>query len=203
MVMMMVVTMRVLWGTFGLASAVADSAGAACRSGFSVAKVQIAVYAFARETEVLVGWRCPWMVLLLLLMVLVRMFLHRVYALTATTSAGVVVEAAVALGFVLFTLLLVHFATVGAVQRVVMLVMGPRVMMVRLLLLLLLLVMVCAEDLLPLQRVVMLARLMWLVRARLTWLWHAVSIQRVMAGRRRRGNGVQIALRGHSLSVYT
>lgn len=202
MVMMMVVTMRVFWGTFGLTAAVADSSGAACCGGFSVAKVQIAVYAFARETEVLVGWRCPWMVLLLLLMVLVRMFLHRVYALTTTTSAGVVVEAAVALGFVLFTLLLVHFATVGAVQRIVMLVMGPRVMMVRLLLLLLL-VMVCAEDLLPLQRVVMLARLMRLVRARLTWLWHAVSIQRVMAGRRRRCNGVQIALRGHSLSVYT
>lgn len=51
-------------------------------------------------------------------------FLHRMYALTATTSAGVVVEAAVALGFKLITLLLVHLATVGSIERVVMLVMG-------------------------------------------------------------------------------
>ena len=53
---------------------------------------------------------------MLLLLVHLRIFLHRVYALTATTSAGVVVETAVALGFKLFTLLLVHLAAVGAVQ---------------------------------------------------------------------------------------
>lgn len=51
------------------------------------------------------------------------------YALTATTSAGVVVKAAVALSFELVTLLLVHLATVGSIERVVMLVMGTGVVM--------------------------------------------------------------------------
>ena len=55
MMMVVMVTMGVFGGTFRLTARVTGSAGAACRGGFSVAKVQITVYALARETKVLVG----------------------------------------------------------------------------------------------------------------------------------------------------
>lgn len=130
---MVVVVMMSMWifgRAFGLAAAGIAGTGAACRSGVSVAVVQIAVYAFAGETEVLVSLRGRVMLLLGVVHLGFTTFLHRMYALTATTSAGVVVEAAVALGFELVTLvLLVHLATVGSIERVVMLVMGTGVMM--------------------------------------------------------------------------
>lgn len=107
------VSVRIFRRTFGLASGIAGSR-AARRSRVSVTKVQIAVYAFPGETEVLVSLRGRVM-LLLLVHLRLGMFLHRVYALTATTSAGVVVEAAVALGFKLVTLLF-HLTTVGPVE---------------------------------------------------------------------------------------
>lgn len=131
MVVMMMMPVRILRRTFGLASAtgIAGTGAAGC-GGVSIAVVQIAVYAFAWQTEVLVGLRGRVLMLLLVVVVAVlgfTSFLHRVYALTATTSAGVVVEAAVALGFELITLVLLvlqHLATVGSIQGVVMLVMG-------------------------------------------------------------------------------